>query len=404
MSRMCEPFSDTGEDAFLPSIEEDGGLYSTCEDFLETENTPVFLSTFDKDLLDSVELVPSDGALAPGNSRTTSVGLTPNHEDTLDFGNYDFEQAQKSASTYPAPDDLSGLCPTHLQNALPIYHKGDNRPLPHRSITTTDVQLAPGPLQTFHQVHNHPSHRRAFSQNDTERILEYPLDHLPPDIHYPPLYSHSQSATTKVPTFMRLCEARHSRPNSKPRADPKKKRPSQNGPAGKSRANTSTSIPVDIGTPLQQDPETEIPATEEGNPCIQLTGPQLVHMPHAEQRGSRKIIELGAILVLNKMAADDQTQVQMQTQTQTIDPLLLEAQLRRHDRGVAPSPEVMRGGAELRDKMLKDLGSMERLLDGGEGEDAEKGRRGCELIREVLARMEDKGGGGEGSGERYVVF
>ncbi|KAK3209730.1 hypothetical protein GRF29_44g467875 [Pseudopithomyces chartarum] len=301
MSRVRTPFSDTGEDAFLPSIEQDDGLYDTRRDLFEDQSTPIFSSTFDKDGLDDLDLASGDGTNAPQNSRTTSGTITPEQKNTLDFSGYDFEPTQQSASIYPSPDNLPEamhLYPTHLQKPSTIYHKGDRRPLPHRSTTNTDIRLAPGPLQTFHQAHNHPSHRRSYSQNDTERILEYPIEHPHPGIHYPP-YTHTHPHTT--PTFVRLCETRNPRSTSKPRFYTRKKTHPQSTPNTRNRALPPMSVPVGIGIPLHPDPGT--PVLTDGP--VQLTGPRMTHMAHATQRASsQKIIELGAMAVYNKLVKE----------------------------------------------------------------------------------------------------
>ena len=86
-----------------------------------------------------------------------------------------------------------------------------------------------------------------------------------------------------------------------------------------------------------------------------------------------------------------------------IDPALLEADYRKRDKSGAPSPEAV-GGGEPREKMYRDLETMEVGMRDGEGEMGEGGKKGCEVIREVRMGMNDKGGGEGGREDRYVVL
>lgn len=100
-------------------------------------------------------------------------------------------------------------------------------------------------------------------------------------------------------------------------------------------------------------------------------------MAHATQRASsQKIIELGAMAVYNKLVKEGGT---------TIDPVLISD---------GEGNKSVDSGTQSREKMLRDLERMERALEE-EGEEGESARRGCEVIRGVLERMEDKGGGEE---------
>lgn len=164
------------------------------------------------------------------------------------------------------------------------------------------------------------------------------------------------------------------------------------------RANPPTSMPVGIGTPLSHE-HSMMNTTGD----VQLTGPGMVHMAHVEQhRTSRKVIEVGAIAILNYKRARDKVEV--------IDPLLLKADTRLREKSDAPSPVTLMtliGGSEPREKMLKNLDTMEKLLREGDDKEVEKAKRGCEMIREVLKKMEDRGGGGDRGGglamkDRYV--
>ncbi|OAG10123.1 uncharacterized protein CC84DRAFT_465977 [Paraphaeosphaeria sporulosa] len=162
----------------------------------------------------------------------------------------------------------------------------------------------------------------------------------------------------------------------------------QNGHTG----NPRTSIPVGIGMPLSSGSENHAVPTS-GN--LQLTGPpKLVHMSHTEQRKTgQKIIEVGAMAVLNMASANTNGKVE------NIDPrlLLMGYKGRAGEKIGAPSPEAVEERDEPREKMLRELVKMEKMLKEGEGgEKDERGLKGCEVIREVLGKMGEKGGGREG--------
>jgi hypothetical protein len=150
-------------------------------------------------------------------------------------------------------------------------------------------------------------------------------------------------------------------------------------------------MPVDIGMSLQTN-HRAIPTS--GN--VQLTGPKLVHMSRVEQRRtSQKIIEVGAMAVLNMSCAEGKLE--------NIDPrlILLGHEGRTRDKSSAPSPEAMVDRDEPRKKMLQDLMKMEQLLKEGGERGERKALEGCETIREVLSKMRDRHGGN--TNERYVV-
>lgn len=372
MSRVGTPFSDAGEDAFLPSIGQEEGMCRGYEDGFSGEGTPAFTAGFDEDVLDELELGGGEGSIVPGSARGGSDEETPNGEDGIDFSGYGFEVARKNAHVYPGPDELTGAIhpyPTHQQAQQAVLSQARRRPLPYPAVPNGQTSYVPGPLQYFHHAHPHP-HRRSYSQNDTQRIA-----------HHLGVYQPPQPSGATNPTFVRLCESRHPRSGPKTSTDSKQRLHAQPNPTARPRPHPPTSIPVEIGNPFPQDyPEVHT----SGN--VQLTGPRMVHMHHAPQRAtSQKIIEVGAMAVLNKRHA--------RNYIDAIDPALLEADFRKRDKSAAPSPEALVGGSEPREKMFRDLEAMERMLEGGEGEVGEKGKMGCEMVREALVEMEDKGGG-----------
>ncbi|KAF1969084.1 hypothetical protein BU23DRAFT_601770 [Bimuria novae-zelandiae CBS 107.79] len=390
MSRISTPFSDTGEDAFLPSIEEDSGQYSAYGDFLEDDNTPTISSTFDEDVLDHLNFELAEGTIAPSNSRTARGTSTPNYEDDvasreIGFGGYCLGQRQQAAHAYPSLNESldRGSHPYHIQHHAShgVYQRASERPLPYRANTNAEMGYAAGLLQNFKQVY-HPTHRRSWSQNDTEHIINLPPDHyLPGDPHHQSDLRGQPHANAN-PTFFRLCETRHTRSHPKTSSEYKKQAHAQGRTGNRGRPNAPTSMPVSIGTPIQPD-DRFVPTA--GN--IQLTGPRMVHMSHVEQlRTSRRIIEVGAMAVVNKAL--------VKKNGEAIDPLLLDDDTRMRQKSNAPSPEVVVGGSEPRERMLKDLDHMKLLLKDATGKEADEALKGCEMIREALAKMEDRGGGG----------
>lgn len=398
MSRVSTPFSDAGEDAYLPSIEHDNDIYGRYEDLLNGHDTPAYSSTFNRDVLHDLNLGLDDGTIAPKNSRAGSGTATPEYgEDVsspeLDFSAYDFEQNQPDVHMYPGPDELHGGTqpyPFQLQPPQALYQKTEQRALPYRSATNTDMGYAPGPVQNFQQRHQ-PAHRRSWSQNDTDRIANLHHNQYPLGARHQPVYPHSHSQPSTNPTFVRLCETRHPRSTSKVSSEYNKRHHSQGRPGNRGRAYPPTSMPVGIGTPLSSEVRI-VPSA--GN--IQLSGPRMMHMSHAEQfRTSQKIIEVGAMAVVNKVIARDRLGA--------IDPRLLVEGARKRDKSDAPSPETLTGGNNPKGKMLEHLAAMEKTWREGDGDEADSAKKACGIIREALAKLEngDDGGGGP-QDNRYV--
>lgn len=395
MSRENTPFSEAGQDGYLPAYREGGEQFERRPGFYAGEDSPTFASTFDQDALDDLGFGLRDERIAPANSRAASGTATPvdGHSPEIDFGGYVFDRNH----AYPIPDGLdrgTNAYP-HLTTPYALYHETAERPLPYRSGTNTNTSYAPSAVQNFNRTH--PPHRRSWSQNDIERLPDLAPQPYRAGIRHQPPYPHQNAQTIANPTFVRLCETRHSRPPTKIPSDGKKtSRYTQQTRTGHhSRTNMPTSMPVDIDVSLRSE-NRAVPSS--GN--LQLIGlPELVHMSHVDQRKtSQKIIEVGAMAVLNMSMASTKGKAE------SIDPRLLlmgyEEQVR--EKSGAPSPEAVgeRDEPRVREKMMRELGKMETLLkEGRDGEQEKKALRGCEMIREVLGKMGD-GDGGRGK-ERY---
>ncbi|KAL1592763.1 hypothetical protein SLS60_011179 [Paraconiothyrium brasiliense] len=385
MSRANTPFTDTGQDVYLTSIEHDDELYGGHREFFDGEDTRTFSSKFDGNVLDDLSLGLHDGRSGPSHSRTQSWTTTPENlpSHQIDFGEYTFDH--RDAHGYPVPDELNRETtqyPPHLHTPDAVDQTGE-RPLPYRSSTYANRGYNPSALQNFNRTHP-PAHRRSWSQNDVERLPNLAPHGYPPGVLHQPPYPHPRSQTNANPTFVRLCEPRHTRTAS--RVSPNSKAPpsSQGRAANKTKTTPPTSMPAGTGIPLPPDHRSILTP---GN--IQLTGPRMVHMSHAEQRStSQKIIEIGAMAVLNmtsaRLAADN------------IDPrlVLLGEGFRAREKSSAPSPEALVGNDAPTQKMLKDLVRMERMLqERGEGEEERRALEGCGYIKEVLGKMGGRDGG-----------
>ncbi|KAF2452002.1 hypothetical protein P171DRAFT_16287 [Karstenula rhodostoma CBS 690.94] len=394
MSRDNTPFSEAGQDGYLPVYGQRDEQFGGRNDFLDDEDTPTFSSTFDRDVLDDLGLGLHDGGIAPANSRAESGTATPvdGHSPEIDFRGYSFGQNLRDPHAYPVPGELdrgTDPYPPYLHTPHALHHKTDERPLLYISGTNNNTDYAPSMVQNFNRAH--PPHRRSWSQNDIERLPNLAPQPYPPGVRHPPPHSHQHAQTTENPTFVRICETRHSRPPARISSDgkhPGRYTHSQTRAGHNGRTNPPTSMPVGIGVPLTSANQ---PVPTSGN--VQLTGPKLVHMSQAEQRKtSQKIIEVGAMAVLNMVFAHGKVE--------NIDPrlFLMGYEGRTREKSSAPSPEPVGERDEPRKKMLEDLMKMERLLkEGGDGEEEKKALRGCEIIREVLGKM-----GGRGN-ERHGV-
>ncbi|KAL5422583.1 hypothetical protein PMIN04_004616 [Paraphaeosphaeria minitans] len=388
MSRENTPFSEAGRDGYLPVYQEDFGVRG---EFYDGGDTPTFSSAFDQDALDGLGFGLQDGRIAPASSRTGSGTATPvgGHSPESDFGAYNFEQSHHG---YPVLDDLdrgTTPYPPHLHTPHALYQKPIERPLPYRSGPNSNTSYAPSAVHNFNRTH--PPHRRSWSQNDIERLPNLAPQPYPPGVRHQPPFPPRQNAN---PTFVRLCETRHSRPpTSRNSSDGKntarythaQTRAEHNGRTG----NPPTSMPVSIGMSLAPGAQNRAVPTS-GN--VQLIGPpKLVHMSHGEQRKtSQKIIEVGAMAVLSMTSAN----ANASGKVENLDPrlLLMGYEGRAREKSGAPSPEAVEERGEPREKMLMELVKMEMMLKEGEGgEKEEMALKGCGMIREVL----EKGSGRE---------
>ncbi|RYN39234.1 hypothetical protein AA0113_g3008 [Alternaria arborescens] len=346
MSQISTPLSRSAVDPFSPSLNQDQQLSQA--DFEELFGTagsaqPVFSSN-DSDIFDELGFTYEEDCIVPGDPPNPSAISTPN------FSDYDFGL---NAPVYPTPGPNSPHpYPLELQPVHPaIIDQQDynHRPRPTRSQTNNAYNY---PAQTP-QCYGH--RRRSLSTSDANRI--------------------AASNSINNPTFIRLQapRARSGTPEDRRRNGLyyRHGRSASQGPAQGDRPTNPTStpyhiysdslvgglLPTPIGTPLNQLADVEELNYRAGTTIhtIHSEGPVFRHMRRPEKMArSRRIIEIGALVVSNRSKLDPR-----------LEP---------------PSPTADRA------RILEKLGDIEEHLRNKEGKEA---LPACMTIRVTLSRNMD---------------
>ena len=296
MSQISTPLSRTAVDRFSPSMNQDQQLSQA--DFEELFGTagsaqPVFSSN-DSDIFDELGFTYEEDCIVPGDSPNPSAISTPN------FSDYDFGL---NAPVYPTPGPNSPHpYPLELQRVHPaIIDQQDynHRPRPTRS-QTNNAYNYPAQLP---QCYGH--RRRSLSTSDANRI--------------------AASNSINNPTFIRLQapRARSSTPEDRRRNGLyyRHGRSASQGPAQGDRPTNPTStpyhiysdslvgglLPTPIGTPLNELADIEELNYRTGTTVhtVHSEGPVFRHTRRPDEMArSRRIIEIGALVVSNRSKLD----------------------------------------------------------------------------------------------------
>ena len=331
MSQPETPFNDTSIDPFLPAMGQgDFNHEQLSNGYISSEQDHAF-SHAGSNIFDLEEFL---------DSAASSNVSTP------DFTGYNFGQKTNDPyfqSAYPPIPGPASPQPYPFQHQQAFYHNAQlvHRPALVRSATNTPstTYLHP-PLQQHSRVQQ-PYHRRSLSQSDAERISASLnpafVRHLAPRSR-PITQHHHQAKKSKLAPLHQKSSSRSRgvEPNTKGRS----KAPTSGGP----------SIPIEtsIGTPFHM--------TLTGNNDARFR-----HMSHEKQRNeSPRILEIGAMAVIN---------------TSRSTPMYSRCTSRScSDKGMTLGEKV---------------DEMERRIKEEMGE-CEKGKRGCEMIREALAERKEE--------------
>ncbi|KAF2278664.1 uncharacterized protein EI97DRAFT_440201 [Westerdykella ornata] len=357
-------------------------------------------------------------------SNASSACQTPEYTG---FNNHSEFHSSLQASTYPSTPAPGTPHPYPIQDRHHVDFSSfgtvsTQRPQLFRS-ATNNTHLHPPTAAGYHHLSrtNQPLHRRSLSQSDADRIAAL-YSHAHP-LPHPSRRAISTDPDDNAPLNSKKpgCTKHNNKTdNSNPSRPGPYTKPSSHGQHKKRRSHPPTSTPLGmgmrlsgscastgsgargpalvrelnppgrlrsmytcIGTPLNLEDDAldedtsavrvDAGAEIERDTRVQLTGPRMRHMSHAEQlRTSAKVIEIGAMAVLNAASGGKGGQQGMVGE---------EAEVQSND-------EVLR----LVDKMESHL----KLQDVG---DRDKGLRGCEMIREALG---EGGGLDEGGGKMEV--
>lgn len=343
MSQISTPLSRTAVDPFSPSLNQDRQLSQA--DFEELfgiadSAQPVFLSN-DSDIFEELGYTYEEDCIVPADSQNPSAISTPN------FSDYDFGL---NAPVYPTPGPNSPHpYPLELQRVRPAtvdQQDYNHRPHPTRS-QKNNAYNYPAQLP---QCYGH--RRRSLSTSDANRI--------------------AASNSINNPTFIRLQapRARSSTPEHRRRNGLyyRHGRSVSQGLAQGDRPTNPTStpyriysdslvgglLPTPIGTPLNELADVEELNYRTGTTIhtIHSEGPVFRHMRRPDEMSrSRRIIEIGALVVSNRSKLDPR-----------LEPL---------------SPTANRA------RILEKLGDVEQHLRNKEGKEA---LPACMTIRVALSR------------------
>jgi hypothetical protein len=330
MSQPSTTFNDTLIDAFLPPMGQgDLSREQPNNGYSSTDQDHAF-SPADSNIFDLDEyfdLTPSFNILTPD---FTDYNIS--HRTNEPFSQSSYPLVPGPASPHPYPIQHHQAFHPNAQSAA--------HPALFRSAINTPTSSYLHPPQQQHSNHHQSYHRRSLSQSDAENITASLnpafVRHLAPRSRPIPQQQHQTKKSKLTPSFI-TCNRRSTSVE----------------PGNRARANGSsgpTSIPIE--TPIG----TKFYMTLTGNDDARFR-----HMSYEEQiNQSPRIIEIGAMAVIN---------------TPRSTPV--------HSRCTS------RSCGEKDTTLLEKLDDMERKMREEMGE-CEKGKRGCEIIREALAEKKEE--------------